>query len=69
MAHMTRQHFEFIAGVLRDHVKPGMASETYEELVATFSFHLGETNELFNERLFLDACAVDDINWDYEVTL
>lgn len=69
MANMTKTHFQFIAEILLNHVQPVMDKEVYEELVATFAYHLADTNELFNPSLFAEACGVDQIDWDYMVNL
>lgn len=59
---MTAKDFNLIAEILRDLVadyrKDNRASEVVEDVVQEFAVRLAETNDKFQEELFLEKCGV-----------
>ena len=59
MTTMTRQHFQFIAKVLKNLQDREAAFDMAHE----FGFHLLATNPLFDESKFIEACQLEDEDW------
>lgn len=59
---MTAKDFNLIAEILRDLVadyrKEARASEVLEDVVHEFAYRLAETNDKFQEELFLQKAGV-----------
>ena len=53
---LTRQHFQLVANLLRDNVKPNTLPLDYEQICANAASKLSEYNPHFDRDRFIDAC-------------
>ena len=63
--HMSKKHFDFIAEVLRDDVKPNVGDRVYQTIVQAFNEALAYSNEQYDERKFVEAADGDDLATTY----